>query len=160
MAVFKDANGKEWIVKIHAPLIAEIQSETDKNLRYVDGLTEVLNDPVGLFNVLWVIVRGQATAANVSSLQFGEALVGDAFESAAEALVKAYRDFSPASTRKIIDESMKQAAAVEAKRTTLQLATLEQNYKEMNVSMDEALRSIQSPNATDSPELSASVPTA
>lgn len=156
MAVFQDQNGREWVLKIHAPMIVDIQSETEVDLRSIDSLSALLGDPVGLVNVLWVMVREQAGPLGVLPRNFGESLVGDAIEKAAEALVKAYRDFSPASTRALIDESMGSAAAVEAKRAKLQMAVLAKNYAEVNARLDAAILSTASPSATDSPESSVS----
>lgn len=160
MAVFKDQNGREWIIRIHAPIIEDIQNDTKANLRTIDGLSELLADPVALVNVLWVCVRDQAAKLSVTSRAFGESLVGDSIEQAAEALVAAYRDFCPASTRKLIEESMKNAAAVEAKRQELQLAVIQKNHSELEQKIAEALSAIASPNATGLPESSASTPAA
>lgn len=104
MPTFKDANGREWVVKLDAPTIADVRSELSIDLIDPKGASflTLSDDPVSLVNVLWVICREQAQRAGLTDRQFGEALVGDPIEAAAGALCSAICDFFPQQRRRLM----------------------------------------------------------
>jgi hypothetical protein len=101
---FKDANGREWLVKLDGPKIGEVRKLLGVDLAATDGSAseKLRDDPVLLVDTLWVVCRGQAAAGGVSSAQFGEALVGDPIETATEALIDAINDFFPSRRREAL----------------------------------------------------------
>ena len=112
MHSFKDANGREWIIKIDAPKIAEVRSALNVNLIAKDysAFVELANDEVLLVNVLWVLVRDQADG--LTDVQFGRAMVGDPIEHATGALVRAVCDFFPHRQRGMLHSLRERQAAI------------------------------------------------
>lgn len=96
MPAFKDANGREWLVALDAPTIADVRQELKFDLAPPDGdpFKGLMADVVLRVNVLYVICREQCQKLNVTDREFGRALNGDAIASATEALVEAIGLFS------------------------------------------------------------------
>ncbi len=170
MPAFKDAAGREWLVKLDGPKIRDVRKEVGIDLAAVDGSAaeKLRDDPVLLVDSLWVICRSQAQTAGVTSQQFGEGLVGDPIETATDALIEAINDFFPSRRReamKTLTAKMKETreAGMEDALETLtnpdlmpriRTAMKEKAQKEI----DNLL--IQLSSATESPAPLASVPTA
>jgi len=109
MPAFKDSSGREWLVRLSAPLINDVRKELDTDLVSLsDPVFAKLLDFALLVNVLWVLVRKQATAAGITDVQFGESLVGDSLDGASEALVDAVLDFFPPRIRQTMRALAKQ----------------------------------------------------
>jgi hypothetical protein len=97
---FTDAAGREWSVSISVTAIKRVRASLGVDLyKLLDdgfaGLSSLLGDPVSLVDVIYVLCRGQADAAGVSDEAFGEAMAGDALESATSAFCGALVDFFP-----------------------------------------------------------------
>jgi hypothetical protein len=124
MPTFRDANSREWLVKLDAPKIAEVRKACGIDLAALDGQAfgRLDQDPVLLVDVLWVLCRGQNPG--VTDIQFGEALVGDPIEAATTALIEATIDFFPSRKRSLLRSLTGKQAAVTAKGTELALAKL------------------------------------
>lgn len=142
MATFKDQNGREWMLKLHAPLIAEVRKACNVDLASIESFEQLSRDPVLLVNVLWCCVRKQA--GSTTDEQFGEALAGDAIERAVEALLAAFQDFCPASTRNLIAKAMSKARGVEAKQEELMDALLERHFRDHHEKIATQLTSVTS----------------
>lgn len=101
MPTFKDANGREWLVKLDGPKIGEVRKTCGVDLAAIDGSAaeKLRDDPCLLVDSLWVICKSQAQSQSITSAQFGEALVGDSIEFATEALIDAINDFFPSRRR-------------------------------------------------------------
>lgn len=106
MAQFRDGRGREWAVAIDVFLlekVAEIGVRLDQ--LYADqmkGLIALLNEPVKLVRVLWILLEEQAEKSGVSPEQFGRAMHGDALDDAAVALQAAAADFAPRRQRSVL----------------------------------------------------------
>jgi len=102
MPVFKDANKREWIVKLDAPKIQSVRSRCNVNLTDFEGNAygQMSDDPCLLVNVLWVLCENDAK--EVTQTQFGEALVGNAIDDATAALLEAIKDFFPERKRDLL----------------------------------------------------------
>lgn len=130
MPAFKDSLGREWLVKISGPVINDVRKELDLDLVSLgDPVFPKLSNLGLLVNCLWVVCRKQAHALGVNDIQFGEGLVGDCLEGAAEALVEAVLDFFPRSIRETLralsrQDAATKNAAMEMMQTTLQNPTL------------------------------------
>lgn len=114
MPVFKDANGREWLVKLDGPKIRDVRQQCSIDLGALDPaiFDKLESDPVLLVDVLWVLCRGQCDG--VTDAQFGQALVGDPIEAATKALYDAYCDFFPSRKRSLLRSlAEKQAALTE-----------------------------------------------
>ncbi len=98
MKTFKDATGKDWEVVIHVAALKRVRDLAGVDLMDVAGgdlLERLIDDPVLLVNVLYVLVKPQADARTISDEQFGAALVGGALDAAADALIRELLDFFP-----------------------------------------------------------------
>lgn len=102
MPSFKDANGREWLVKIDAPTIADVRKELSIDLARLDERTfaALIDDPCLLVDVLWMVCRAQANGS--TDRQFGEAICGDALDAATKALLDGVADFFPARKRLLL----------------------------------------------------------
>lgn len=157
--MFKDANSREWQVKLDAPKISEVRKECGIDLAALDGNTfdRLNNDPVVLVNVLWVLVRGQNSGT--TDVQFGESLVGDPIDSATEALLSAITDFFPSRKRSLLRSLTDKQTAVSQKAMELAMAKINDPALEANLlaAMEERLtKDLENlltglRNATDSP---------
>jgi hypothetical protein len=121
MATFKDKNGIDWTIDLDTPKIRAVRAATcdvegcrhrpkrDKECEAVDlsdedgGAYELLSEDPGLLvDVIFMLCRDQAQARGMTDVQFGESLVGDAFDAAARALVEAGAAFFPSSKRRLL----------------------------------------------------------
>ncbi|MBN9521080.1 hypothetical protein J0H58_21605 [bacterium] len=122
MAVFKDAEGREWRVAITAGDLRPVRESTGVHLGQLvgnglKGLAELLGDPINLIDVVRLLVRRQHPA--VTDEAFGRALGGDALEDMANAFVEAVADFSPRQFRRPLLALKTKAAEVETRAAAL-----------------------------------------
>lgn len=168
MASFKDINGREWLIKLDAPTIKDVREALHFDLLDDKAFSRLATDAVLLVDVLWIICRSQAQAANIHDRQFGEALVGDPIEAAAKALTEARIAFSPASERSLLRSLAEKETAVRSKAIALAMAKINDPQLEATLmeaaeakikqELDQILTSLNS--ASNSPEKSASTPEA
>lgn len=102
MHTFRDAQERVWELRITVASLARVQAHAGVDLAaLLDGqagltaLGQLLQQPVRLAQVLWVLVEPQAQARGITPEEFGEALFGDALEAAAEAFVAELVFFIP-----------------------------------------------------------------
>jgi hypothetical protein len=166
MPAFKDADNREWLVKLDAPTIRDVRDTCKVDLGNPDGKGfEQLDADIVLFvDVLWVICRGQN--AGVTDEQFGRALFGDALGKAAEALREAYELFFPPQRRSLLRAVSEKTRAVEEKAAAMALAKINSPELEAEVlkaageKMDRELREALTRlnGVTNSPESAESAP--
>lgn len=143
MKLFKDNNGKEWILDINVGTIELVKARTGVDLtKLFEGQMELLgklfSDPVQLVVVLWAAVR-QPDATDDDRLKFYSVLRGDALESAATALVEDVIDFFPnRRQREIWRETVKKLWEVVDEVQTKQAAALQQLNPTSLVSVGES----------------------
>jgi len=99
MARFTDDKGRVWRVAIDVGAAKRVKARTDADLLKAieDGglLRQLGEDPVLLVDVLYALCLPQAERDGIDEDAFVEGLVGDAIESAADALVEGLVDFFP-----------------------------------------------------------------
>ena len=149
MAVFVDGAGREWRVAINVALLDRVKGATDVRVERLirdemRGLIELLDDPGTLARVLWELVRDQRT--DVTLMQFGEQLAGDALEGAAKAFIEALASFSPSRPRLLLREMAATYEEVAERETNKALEALRE------------IRQTPSASATNSPASSESIP--
>lgn len=149
MASFKDADSREWKLRLTVGLLGDVRRDAGIDLgaaiKSPKDLAAILYaDPADLVKVLWVLVEFQAKEANVSPEEFGHAFDGSAIERAGEALLEAVADFFP---RSVIGRKIKSNLP----------ALLAQVDREIVSRMDAAL-STSNGSAGNSPESSESIP--
>ena len=98
MKTFKDNAGRDWTVAVTTAAIKRLRGMLEIDLMDVvegDLLKKLYADPVLLVDVIYVLCKPQADAAEITDEQFGEAMAGDAIELATTALVDEIIDFFP-----------------------------------------------------------------
>lgn len=105
MKTFTDTAGRTWTVCVNVDAIKRVRSLLDVNLLEVldDGcklLAQLHDDPVLLVDVLYALCQPQAEAQNVTDVQFGQAMSGDALLHANRALLEGLSDFFPSARRR------------------------------------------------------------
>lgn len=171
MARFKDNNGREWSIALDAPTIRTVRKELDGlDLADSEGKTyqQIADDPLLLFDVLWLLCCDQAQAAGIDEHAFAPAIVGDACARATLALRDAIADFFPPQKRELLKAIENKGARLRELGMAKALEKLndpaleERALAEMERQMDEELRKalIQSPSATTSPGSAESAPEA
>lgn len=145
---FADTAGRKWVVSVTVADLKRVRQETDVELGKlpVDKLAELMADPERFVDVLWVLVQDQAAKVGVTPEQFGRSLGGDALEAADRAFWRAWADFCPRQTRRLM------------------LGLAEKAEAERERAVDRALEELAKPtsngSATNSPGVPASTPTA
>ena len=100
---FKDKNGREWSIKLDAPICREVkQLGLDLVDLKRDPIAILSFDPLLLADVGWLLVRDEATAAGITSDQFQKGLDGDANSRLLDAITEAVVNFSPAGARSFV----------------------------------------------------------
>lgn len=99
-ATFKDSQDKEWTIRLDAPLVKKIEETTGIRLTDLKAnpFGPISDDPVLLWDVLWLCCEKDATKESISSNDFGERLGGRETE-AVQALLQAVIEMFPASRR-------------------------------------------------------------
>ena len=115
MAYLK-AGDNEWLIKVDVGAIKRVDGlmgiRLDKVMEdEMAVLLDVMTDVVKTVDVLWILVEPEATQKGITAEQFGESLVGDAIEDAAEALGRAIAEFFPKRQRLILEATLGRAKA-------------------------------------------------
>lgn len=98
MQTFKDTAGRTWTIAVDVDGIRRVRTALQINLvsaKFADVLQQLLDDPVVLCDVIYVLVTPQADALKLSDIDFGRAMAGDALENGAKALLEEIALFSP-----------------------------------------------------------------
>lgn len=124
MPAFKTADGREWLIRLDAPLIKEVRSSCNVDLAAPEGPTfgKMIDDPCTLVDVLWILVRSQA--AGITDQAFAGSLVGDSLDGASRALLQAIADFSPARKRAILEAMIQRGERVQTRQREMVVAKL------------------------------------
>ena len=97
MKIFKDNAGKSWELSINIASIKRVKSALDVNLLKVleekNFLASLVEDIENFFNVIYILCKPQADAANIDEEQFAVSMVGKAFDSASDAFLVELADF-------------------------------------------------------------------
>lgn len=177
MSTFKDANDRDWIIRLDAPTILRVRSATcdQDNCKHMqrtgctgldladmsgDTQRRLHRDVCLLVDTLYLLCEPAARDAHVSPEQFGAVLVGDAIARATVAMDEAIAFFFPASTRQILTAVTAKQAQVKELGRELALSKInnpklvEDFMAKMEAQLDKELRLLTTPSnsATDLPE--------
>lgn len=148
MTTFTDNAGRSWTVRVDVAVIKRVRDTLATNivdLSPAGGFAKLSDDVVLLVDVLYVLVRDQAAAANVTDEEFGRGLAGDALDQASKALLAELAAFFP---NRLQREALLRLQAAGETLQTRELATL----------IDKINAATSSASATSSPESSVSTP--
>jgi len=109
MKQFTDDAGTTWNVSVTVSSIKRVRDVL--NVDILDtvngGLTDkLIDDPILLCDVLYVLCSQQAEKDGVSDEQFGERMAGDVIERATSAFLEALVEFFPLAKRRVLEASI------------------------------------------------------
>lgn len=120
MSEFVDEAGRKWSLRVDVNALRKVRSKRGIDLAKIIGSQEELNklidDPCLWVDIIWDLIEQQASTQQVTPQMFGEALAGDAFESASSALLEAIIDFFPAGRREILRRLLAKVRQYESKQ--------------------------------------------
>ena len=117
MRQFTDTKERVWDVELNVrqmkrvrdvlgiDLVNVIQAGKDGAVA-TDTLDRVVNDPILLVDILWVLCEGQAKAAGVTDDDFGSSLAGDSISDATRAFLDELVDFFPGARRLFLKKAV------------------------------------------------------
>lgn len=119
---FTDTLGRRWVVDVTARTMKRVRQLTGVNLyELVDprsGLSLKLGaDPSLLVDVIYAACQPQADRLELTDEEFAEALWGDAFAAAADAMTRAVLRFTPDPKRRRVLREIYEASQAETERT-------------------------------------------
>jgi len=128
MRTFKDNAGRDWTIAVNVDVIQRV-----RDLLKVDLLTvlegeltqKLIDDPILLCNVVYVVCKPEADAKNVTDQDFGRSMAGDAIDAATTALLEELVDFFPRARRGLLATALKKLREVERKAVALAQAKIE-----------------------------------
>ena len=135
MKTYKDNEGREWQLSVNVGSLKRVKELVGFDLLGDNGdisqsLMELSRNPVLLGDVLYCLCKPQADKREISDIEFGESLAGDAVEQATKALIQEIVDFFPAQKRQRLQTLLGKMEAVEAK--ALELADVQISKMDIN----------------------------
>lgn len=132
MKTFKDRNGTTWIIEINVAQFKRVRDLAGVDLAplgkmLVPGsngektLSALIDDPVKLVDVLYVLCMDQAKRADISDEAFGRSFDGETLERATMAFLEELADFFPEPLRSALGQIVARANA-EAERVKRELS--------------------------------------
>lgn len=121
MKTFCDNAGHTWTVQVNVDAIKRVRDLAQVNLlEVVEGklLERLISDPILLCDVIYCLCKPEADSRNISDVDFGKAMGGDAIDGATTALLEELVDFFPQARRRVLAKAL-------AKLRKLELAALE-----------------------------------
>jgi hypothetical protein len=100
MPKFVDREQRSWEISINVASMKRVKDATGVNLGLLltdnmKPLADLMQDPIALVDVMYVLCKPDADKRSVSDVEFGESLAGESFEHACDAFMEALIDFFP-----------------------------------------------------------------
>lgn len=121
MKSFQDTEGRHWRVHVDVATVKRVRDLLDIDLLDIFGgdlMERLIGDPVTLCDVIYGVCKPEADQAGITDEQFGQALAGDAIESASMALIDALVDFFPLGKRRLLQAAVRRSREMEEKALT------------------------------------------
>lgn len=166
-SAFRDAAGRLWTLRVDVECLRRVRAMTGVDLLELVGagtqaqksigsaIAALVDDPVLLVDVLYVVCKPEADARGVSDEDFGRAMAGDAIGQAVEALLAGVIDFFPSAAQRA---RLRRMAATMLRM----MSRADQGIEQMMTpeATEQILRRALGPStsATSSPESAASTP--
>lgn len=118
---FKDLDGREWPIVLKSSTLERLKQAHQVDLWDASNLTESgplvkLADERKLLAVLWELVEVQAEAESITKAQFEDAVAGDVFDDAFEAIQGALFVFFSGARRSILQVTLKELEGLASKK--------------------------------------------
>ena len=157
MKTFRDTAGREWLVSINITTIKRVKGLCGVDLLDIGAdenniIARLMDDPVLLCNVVYAICKPQADEREISDEVFGEAMAGDAIDSATDAVLSDLVDFIPAPKRPALRKIYQKLQAYQVTAGDLAMKELDDPDidAKMNAALEAALHGPLSINAPES----------
>jgi len=166
MGQFKDSTGRDWRIEINVATVKLVREILKVDLLDLDGGTlikQLIDDPVLLVDVIYVVCQDQAIDSGVTDQQFGRAMSGDAIDRATQCLLEALTDFFPQHRRRLLKTAVRRFEELEAKgaaalETRINSPAIEARMDQEIRRLDETLKESTSGDSSgDLPDRSASI---
>lgn len=116
---FRDNTGREWCLSLNGWQLKRLKEQIGFDARDHESIFQAVGDPALLCDVLYVLCQEQADKDGVTDRQFGEALTGDAIDSAADAYMQESVDFFPQRQRPALKAMLTKIQEMQDRATTL-----------------------------------------
>lgn len=146
MHTFTDTSKRVWEVSVNVGTIKRVHAVLGVDLLDVvaikDGdnsgglLKKLIDDPVLLCNILYVLVKEQADKQSVTDEEFGRGMAGDVIAEATTALMRELVNFFHGAKRVLLEGIWKRVEEVQTKATALALKAAE------SVNVDSLLKNV------------------
>jgi len=121
MRTFKDSQGRGWDLAINVDAVKRVRSLLDIDLLSITDdkgklLERIADDEVLMVDLVYVILKPQADARNVTDEDFGRAMAGDAIDAAYAAFLEELAGFfrNP-QRRELLKKTLEKLSALEGK---------------------------------------------
>jgi len=128
MQTFKDHKGRSWTLHIDVNAIRRVRLLVGVDLmKATEGalLQELSDDICRLVDVLYAVLAPQCQSADVSDIDFGEAMIGDALDAGLTALLEDLVGFFRQGERKMLATFLSKMNRVYEARTKLAISRME-----------------------------------
>ena len=124
---FKDNADRTWRLEITIHTVKDLRATLGLDLLDMGGdlLAVMVDDPIALCDMLYVVCRDQAEKDGVSDEDFGRGLRGEAIDAATVAFLEELTDFFPSRRRQILRAALEKVKVLQAKATETALEVLE-----------------------------------
>lgn len=171
MKTFADNAARTWAITVNVAAVKRCRDLLGINLLEIADqkgklLERIIEDPCILCDILFVLVKPEADARNVTDEEFGRGLGGDVLDAATDALLGEIADFFPSGRREILRRILSKVKMIQQKTEKLALVKLsdpkldEMLDRQIEAAMDAALapQTNATSAASPSPESPASNP--
>lgn len=136
-ATFTDLVGREWTIRLDAPLVKRVKEICGIMLTDLrsDPFLKLSSDPILLVDVLWLLCEDQAKQRAITDQEFGKSISDEQIDSAASALVVAVANFCPTSRRSLLRSLLAKNEQMQTDAMRMALADLGENQEQMTAAM-------------------------
>lgn len=159
MKRFRDSEGREWLVSLTVDTVRRVKGTLDVDLLDLQKdslLARLVDDPITLCDVLYVICRPEADERGITDEQFGRCLAGDVIDDATTALLEGLVDFFPRRRREVLQKALEKLKHLEDRSIQLALARLDD--PELEARIEREFAAMSGEPSTSSPGSSESAP--
>ena len=140
MKTFIDNTGRAWTVSLNVGTLKRVRDLCKVDLmQAVEGklVERLIADPVLLCDVIFAVCKEEADKLQISDIDFGRSLGGDAIDSATTALLEELVDFFPQRRREVLRKALHKMNQLQEK--SVKAAILFLDSPELEMLMEKAL---------------------
>ena len=118
MQTFKDNLDRVWTISLNIANVKKIKESLKVNImEAVEGdlLPRIATDPILLCDMIFVLCKEEADKKNISDIDFGKSMGGDAIEQATDAFLQELITFFPQRRRRLLKKSLNKMRDLESK---------------------------------------------